>query len=159
MNYVNVVGGTKAQRKLAEDVAWYCIYELGLGRYRTLEIEIMLNKCLDEGAYGFCYEGENDRDFTIEVDKRIPKMHYKILKGLTGREAFIETICHEMVHVMQTAKGLMVDRVRPKRLGYRKLWKGKDYTDTPYSKQPWERQAYRMQGKLLKGFLEHEKRG
>lgn len=156
MNYIKAVGGNKAQRKLAEDVAWYCIYELGLGRYRTLEIEIMLNKCLDEGAYGFCYEGENDRDFTIEVDKRIPKMHYKILKGLTGREAFIETICHEMVHVMQTAKGTLKDRFRG---GYKKFWKGIDHTKTPYSKQPWERQAYRMQGKLLKGYLKHEKKG
>lgn len=154
MNYIKAVGGTKAQRKLAEEVAWYCIYELGLGRYRTLEIEIMLNHCLNDGAYGFCYEGENDRDFTVEIDKRIDKM--EDVSGLTGREAFIETICHEMVHVMQTAKGMLTDRFRG---GYKKFWKGVDHTKTPYSKQPWERQAYRMQGKLLKGFLKHEKKG
>ena len=156
MNYIKAVGGNRALRELSERVAEYCIGELGLSRYRTLEIEIHLNRCLDDGAYGFCYEGENDRDFTIEVDKRIPKMPAKLLKGQNGRDAFIETLCHEMVHVMQTAKGTLKDRFRG---GYKKFWKGVDHTGTPYSKQPWERQAYRMQGKLLKGFKESEKKG
>ena len=57
MNYVNAVGGTKAQRKLAEDVAYFCIGEM-MPRLRTLEIEIQLTKCLDDGAYGFCYAME-----------------------------------------------------------------------------------------------------
>ena len=157
MNYVNAVGGTKAQRELAEKIAYFCIGEM-MPRLRTLEIEIQLTKCLDEGAYGFCYAMETERDFTIEVDKRIDRFKNGKDKKC-GRDIFIETVCHEMVHVMQTAKGLMVDRVRPARLGYRKLWKGKDYSKTPYSKQPWERQAYRMQGPLLKKFKEAEEKG
>ena len=54
MNYIKAVGGNRALRELSERVAEYCIGELGLSRYRTLEIEIHLNRCLDDGAYGFC---------------------------------------------------------------------------------------------------------
>ena len=151
MNVIHAVGATKSLRTLAEKVAWYCIFELDLARYRTLEIEIKLNKCLNDGAYGFCYEGENDRDFTIEIDKRIPKMPEEITGYKDSRDAFIETLCHEMVHVMQTAKGTLADKFHG---GYKRMWKGKDYTGTPYSRRPWERQAYRMQGKLKDGYLE-----
>ena len=75
---------------------------------------------------------------------------------------FCKTICHEMVHVWQTATGRMIDRVYPAKLGSRKLWKTKDgsyrdYTHTSWSKQPWERQAIRMEKTLLAGFLNHEK--
>ena len=53
MNQVTVIGGTKKQRQLTENVVWYCISEL-MPRHSTLEIEVQLTKCLDEGAYGFC---------------------------------------------------------------------------------------------------------
>tara|TARA_B110000858_G_C17750601_1_gene449457 strand:+ start:83 stop:559 length:477 start_codon:yes stop_codon:yes gene_type:complete len=153
---VTVIGGTKKQRQLTENVVWYCISEL-MPRHSTLEIEVQLTKCLDEGAYGFCALGNTDRDFTIEVDKRIPKFKNGN-PNLSGLNRFIETICHEMVHVYQTATGLMIDRVYPVKLGYRKLWKTKDgsyvdYTHASWSKQPWERQAIRMEGKLAKGFM------
>jgi hypothetical protein len=144
MNLVSAVGGTKKQRELAEDVAYFCIEEL-LPRHRTLDIELCLNKCGDMGASGFCYAVETERDFTVEVDKRI----YKV-----DLDEFIVTLCHEMVHVMQTAKGMLTDRIYPRKLGYRRLWKGKDHTKTSYSKQPWERQAYRMQNKLAKKYKE-----
>ena len=167
MNVVTVTGSNKSLRKLTEDVAYWCIAEL-MPRYRTLDIEIQLSKCAEEGGWGFCYSMETERDFNIEIDKRIPKIYAweaaekkpkssKESQLAAGREAFIETICHEMVHVWQTATGTMVDRVYPKRLGYRKLWKGKDYSKASYSKQPWEQQAFRMQGQLLKKFLEDEK--
>lgn len=153
---MTVIGGTKKQRQLTENVVWYCISEL-MPRHSTLEIEVQLTKCLDEGAYGFCALGNTDRDFTIEVDKRIPKFKNGN-PNLSGLNRFIETICHEMVHVYQTATGLMIDRVYPVKLGYRKLWKTKDgsyvdYTHASWSKQPWERQAIRMEGKLAKGFM------
>jgi len=158
MNYIKAVGGTKSLRALSESVAWWCIDELGLSRMRTLEIEIQLNKCLNEGAYGFCYEGENDRDFTIEIEKRLPIMPKKVHGCKNGREAFIETLCHEMVHVWQNARGTMRDTFGDGTAkGYRKYWKGVDHTDTAYSKQPWERQAYRMQGKMLQDYLRFEK--
>ena len=153
---MTVIGGTKKQRQLTENVVWYCISEL-MPRHSTLEIEVQLTKCLDEGAYGFCMQMNSDREFTIEVDKRMHKFKNGNL-NLSGLKRFIQTICHEMVHVYQTATGRMVDRVYPVKLGSRKLCKTKDgsyvdYTDTSWSKQPWERQAVRMEGKLAKGFM------
>ena len=157
MNQVTAIGGTKKQRELTEKVVWHCISEL-MPRYGTLDISINLTKCLDEGAYGYCHAEDDwpSRSFMIEVDKRIPK--FKNGKpNKKGLERFIETICHEMVHVWQSATGRMVDRLYPVKLGYRKMWKNKDgvyvnHTNTSYSKQPWERQAYRMQGDLVKSF-------
>ena len=157
MNLVNAVGGTKKQRRLAERVAEYCIEEL-MPRHRTLDIEIHLNNCRKEsGVYGLCYAMNTEREFTIEIDKTIDKFKNGKPKK-AGRELFIETVCHEMVHVMQTAKGLMIDRVRPTKLGYRRLWKNRkgtytDHTKKPYSRQPWERQAYEMEGPLKKKYL------
>ena len=157
-NVVEVLGGTKRQRELVSEIAHYCIREL-MPRLRTLEIDITLNKCLDDGAFGFCYALDTNRAFQIEVDKRMTKEYPEL-----GADMFIETVCHEMVHVWQQAKNMMIDRVRVKRefgrvkLGYRRFWKNlktgeyDDHSETAYSKQPWERQAYRMQGKLVKGF-------
>ena len=161
MNQVTTIGGTKKQRKLAEDIVWYCISEL-MPRHSTLDIEVLLTKCLDEeGAYGFCISGATNREFTIEVDKRLPKFKNGN-SNASGLDMFCKTICHEMVHVWQTATGRMIDRVYPAKLGSRKLWKTKDgsyrdYTHTSWSKQPWERQAIRMEKILLAGFLNHEK--
>ena len=152
-NYVSATGGTKRQRRLAQDVAYWCIKEL-MPRHRTLDIEIILTKCFEDGAAGFCYALETEREFEVCIDKRLYP---------ADKNEFILTICHEVVHVMQTAKGLLVDRVYPKKLGYRRFWKcpktGKliNHTKTPYSKQPWERQAYRMQEELFKKFPEAAK--
>ena len=105
---------------------------------------------MDVGAFGFCYALDTNREYQIEIDKRL----YKNM-----RKAFIQTLCHEMVHCWQQAKNQLVDRVYPKKLGYRRLWKNQrtgeyqDHSKTAYSKQPWELQAYRMEKKLYEGFL------
>ena len=163
MNLVTVRGGRKPQRALVEKVAYFCIGEL-MPRHRTLDIDILLTKTFEEGAWAFVYAGETDRDFYMEVDKRIE--YFKNgKKKMCGRDLLIETVCHEMVHVMQTATGRMIDRLYPKKEGYRKLWKDRrtghyvDHSKTPYSRLPWERQAYRMQKELLKKFLLHEEKG
>ena len=49
MNYVEVIGGTKKQRILSEDVAFWCIEKM-MPRMKTLEIEIQLSK-LEIEAY------------------------------------------------------------------------------------------------------------
>ena len=143
MNLIDVTGGTKKQRQLAYEVAEFCIEKL-MPRHRTLDIIIKLNRCGDTGAMGYCCVGDHNREFIIEIDNRIYKNDIR---------EFITSLCHEMVHVWQWVTGILEDRVYPKSLGYRTLWKGKDYTKTPYSRQPWERQAYRMQEKLFKKYL------
>jgi hypothetical protein len=109
---------------------------------RTLDIELTLKSLTDEEVVGWCHEGENKREFFIDIEK-----------SLDG-EDLIETVCHEMVHVWQSATRKMKDKFRG---GYKKLWKCKDgkyrnYLNTAYYKQPWEVEAYEMQGKLLESF-------
>ena len=140
MNLVDITGGTKKQRQLAYEVAEFCIEKL-MPRHRTLDITIELNRCADTGAMGYCCVGDHNREYVIEIDNRIYK---------NDIEEFITTLCHEMVHVMQTAKGVMRELSRPR---MRMMWKGIDHTDTPYRRQPWERQAFRMQKKLANEFI------
>ena len=88
----------------------------------------MLNSLrpLKSGAEGFCYQGDDDRDFIIEIDHRLSRVKTK--------EEFIECVIHEMVHVWQGATGRIKDKFRG---GYKKLWKCKDgkyrnYLNTAY---------------------------
>ena len=157
MNTVTSSGGTKSQRELATAVVEFCISEL-MPRHRTLDIEIELKPTIFEtDAAALCYpntENSRPRDFVVEVDSRIWKPLSKKWARKDARDDFIAGVCHEMVHVWQWVKGDLKD-VYDRKLGnhgYRQMWKGKDYTDTPYSKLPWERQAYRMQETLLNKF-------
>ena len=134
MNYVNVIGSTKKKRALAENAVTFCISEL-MPRMRTLEIELNLK---NEGVVGWCYEGDGNRDFYIDVEKTLDD------------EELVETVCHEMVHVWQSATRKMKDMTHG-----RKMYMGKVYDDTTaYSDEPWEIEAYAMQGGLLEKFKE-----
>lgn len=130
MNYVEVIGGRKHKRELAETVVAWCINKL-LSRYRTLDVTVKLTNCFNtHGAYGYCLS-ITDREFEIEVDKT-----------LSLRE-FIETLCHEMVHVKQYAKGEM------KELSSGQIrWKKKVFGDIAYDKAPWEKEAFRLEKSL-----------
>ena len=143
---VEITGGVKKDRELAEEIVWFCLEKM-LPRHRALNITVLLTKTYEEGAKGFCYQEDDDRDFVIEIDHRLHK--------LVGKEELIETIIHEMVHVWQGATGRMKDKFKG---GYKQLWKCKDgkyrnYKNTAYEKQPWETEAYRMQGPLTKLFM------
>ena len=135
MNYLAVTGSTKRKREIAESAMIHCISEL-MPRMRTLDIELTLKKIKDEEVVGWCHEGENKREFFIDIEK-----------SLDGDE-LIETVCHEMVHVWQSATRKMKD------LPFgRKMYMGKVYDETTaYEDEPWEVEAYEMQGKLLKTF-------
>jgi hypothetical protein len=137
MNYINVIGATKKKRALAESAVTFCISEL-MPRMRTLEIELNLKNLKNEGVAGWCYEGDGNRDFYIDVDKNLDD------------EELVETVCHEMVHVWQGATRKMKDLD-----GFRKMYMGKVYDDTTaYDDEPWEIEAYAMQGDLLEKFKE-----
>ena len=126
-----VEGGTKKQRRLAEEVASFAWKEL-FPRINNCYIELHLKKM--DGYQGTC-EQIDDREYELQIDS---KQSY---------EDFVTCIFHEMVHVMQYAKGYMKDKNSE---GTKVYWKGYDYSNYPYSKQPWERQAFRMQEILLK---------
>lgn len=135
-NWVMVLGTTERKAKLVEEVVEFCIDEM-LPRFRTLDITVTFEK--QDGIYGSCVHVDRN-EFQIEIDPKYRS--YEVIVG---------TICHEMVHVMQGAKGLLKEA-----RGFR-YWKGIDHSDTPYSKQPWERQAFRMEKKLAKKFWDSRK--
>ena len=145
-----IKGGLKKDRKLADEAIWW-IMDLLMPRHRKLDISLTFKKTLEDGAQGFCYRGENDHEYIIEIDHRLSRVD--------GLDEFIQCIMHEMVHVWQSATGRMKDKFRG---GYAQLWKCKDgkyrnYTNTKYDKQPWEVEAYRLQGPLTKEFMKHMK--
>ena len=111
MNMITVEGGKKEQRQIVEDVVSYMI-QRQMPRMRTLDIHVTLKKIDD--AYGYCMS-ESNREFEIEVDK-----------GL-GKNQFISTVIHEMVHVWQYATKQLTKK------GCKEFWRGKDYTDEYYS--------------------------
>ena len=127
MNIVEVTGGNRFQREIAEKTIYEMISAL-LPRVRTLEIIVEIKK-LTGDAVGWCMMEDTNREFTIEVSK-----------DLTLKD-FVTTLCHEMVHVKQYYRKEMD--------GYGKKWKkGRVATKTDYYDLPWEKEAYRMQDKL-----------
>ena len=131
MNLVAVEGGNKTQREICEKVVHYMIGKL-MPRMRTLDIEVQL-KNLTGDAVGFCMMEENNRQFTIEADRKL------------GIKDLVTTICHEMIHVKQYARKEM-DDWSGKGLA---RWKGKTFNaeKTDYYNLPWEKEAYRLQDK------------
>jgi hypothetical protein len=137
MNYINVIGSTKKKRALAESAVTFCISEL-MPRMRTLDVELTFKNIKTERIVGWCYEGDGNRDFYIDVEKTLDD------------EEMVETVCHEMVHVWQGATRKMKDLT----FG-RKMYMGKIYDDTTaYEDEPWEIEAYEMQDELLEKFKE-----
>ena len=137
MNYINVIGSTKRKRALAESAVIFCISQL-MPRMRTLDIELNIKNLKVEEVVGWCYEGENKRDFYIDIDKSI------------DGEELVEVVCHEMVHVWQTATRKMKDLPSGAQ-----MYMGKVYDETTaYEDEPWEIEAYAMQGGLLEKFKE-----
>ena len=148
---VEVTGGIKKDRELADEIIWFCLETL-MPRNRTACIDLELTKTMEEGALGYAYMVDDDRDFVIEVDHRLSRTE--------GVDKFIETVCHEMVHVWQMATKRMKDTVRD---GYKQWWKCKDgkyrnYTETAYERKPWETEAYRMEGHLVELFKNYEEK-
>ena len=127
--FVLVYGGTKKQRWLVEDIAWW-FCEKYFKRFKSFNIEIDLCK-ISEKVQGWCMEvGKNCSH--IEIDKR--------LKG----DDFITCVLHELVHVKQQFKGELKEIN-----GIEKMWKGEVHIGVDYYNLPWEKEAYHMQEVLL----------
>jgi hypothetical protein len=152
MIHIEATGGLKKDRELAEDVMWFCM-DILMPRMRTLCVDLEFTKTLEDGAMGFAYMGEDDKDIIIQIDHRLSRIE--------GRDKLIETVAHEMVHVWQMATGRLKDKFRG---GYKQLWKCKDgkyrnYRNTAYDRQPWETQAYALEGKLAELYEMMEEKG
>ena len=149
MLFVDASGGIEKDRTLAEEVMWFCIETL-MPRMKNLMVECELKK-IDDGVLGYAWSVEDNKDCLIQIDSRLSRD--------AGRDKFIETVCHEMVHVWQMATNRTKETYRD---GHKQLWKCKDgkyrnYGKTAYERQPWETEAYAMEGPLAELFKEYEK--
>ena len=127
--FVLVYGGTKKQRWLVEDIAWW-FCEKYFKRFKSFNIEIDLCK-IPEKVQGWC----------MEIDKNCS--HIQIDKRLEGDD-FITCVLHELVHVKQQFKGELKEMK-----GIEKMWKGEVYIGIDYLNLPWEKEAYHIQEVLL----------
>ena len=142
MNAIDAIGGTRRQRKLAEEVARFCV-ETMMPRMRTLDVIIELKMKLEDQVKGYCLSIDK-RNFYIEIDKSVDTF-----------EEFVKTVCHEMVHVKQGARNELVEKsaeIGPFRLN-KQYWKGDDCSAMEYAKQPWEIEAYELQEELHDMFV------
>ena len=149
MLLVEANGGIEKDRNLAEEVMWFCIETL-MPRMKNLMVECELKK-IEDGVLGYAWTVEDNKDCMIQIDSRLSRD--------AGRDKFIETVCHEMVHVWQMATNRTKETYRD---GHKQLWKCKDgkyrnYGKTAYERQPWETEAYAMEGPLAELFKEYEK--
>ena len=127
-------GGTSMQKKLAKDLARFCAEKLMTKRLAdTLTVTIFFVPDMGD-LEGDCEYLDNDfggnpKQFNIHIgneDKKLSKQ--------------LRTICHEMVHVKQYAKGEMKNMWRPGR--YTK-YQGELYPDEmDYWDTPWEIEAF-----------------
>lgn len=143
---IDITGGIKKDRDIAEEIVWWCL-DMMMPRHRSLNIDIRFCKTFEDGAKGFCYLGDDDNDYHIEIDHRLSRT--------VNKEEFIRCIMHEMIHVWQMATGRWKDKFVG---GYKQLWKCKDgkyrnYNNTKYERQPWEVQAYKLEGQLAETFM------
>lgn len=91
---INVKGGKKFERNIAEKTVSWCVQKLGLSRIRTLEIYVLIEPVPDD-CYGYCekVKGSN-RSFKIALTNK-QNLRY-----------FVMTLVHEMIHVKQEARGV-----------------------------------------------------
>ena len=137
MIFVETTGGLKRDRELAERVIWFCMETL-MPRMKNLGVECEITNKLEGGVLGYAWCVEVNRDCVIQIDNRLSRD--------VSRDKFIETVCHEMVHVKQYARNEMTDELIES--GHA-VWKGrKIHPKTGYYDLPWEKEAYKMQDGL-----------
>lgn len=130
MNIVEINGGTKAQKQLAEKVVHWYIKKM-LPRFRTLDITVQFSNCMKRGAYGYCMQSDA-REYEIEIDRSLRLYD------------MVSTLTHELTHMKQYVRKEMVHlsdgSVR---------WKKKVVSsDTSYADLPWEKEAFRLEKQL-----------
>tara|TARA_R100000808_G_scaffold131_1_gene952 strand:- start:20524 stop:21009 length:486 start_codon:yes stop_codon:yes gene_type:complete len=149
---LDITGGIKRDRILAEKVIKFCIKKL-LPRHRNLDITCTLSDTLKDGLYGWCIDSYEKKTYEIGIDKRLSRDG--IIENVDdGIDAFITTICHEMIHVMQYATKKYVQPSASYQMWKCKDSKYRNYARTDYNKQPWETQAYAMEDALAEEFIE-----
>jgi prolyl oligopeptidase PreP (S9A serine peptidase family) len=157
MKRLKILYATKIQKRaLKEIVPWVLEHLCGKRLKNNIELTVkfkqMRKKERLEGTTTWEDDNHKPREFLIEIDKEMPL------------ETIIITLCHELVHVKQMAKGEMKDLFRGP---HDMLWRGTRLNTrkmkTPYWDWPWEIEAFgREEGlyimwKEAKGLKPHDK--
>lgn len=127
---ITVKGGSASQKKHIPSVINFCVNKL-MPRMTGLDITIKLKDLSKEGVCGYCMavdgpRPDRPREFELELDSKMPM------------RKLLVTLCHEMVHVKQYARGELYESERQ---GMHR-WQGKYLKQDPdYWDQPWEIEA------------------
>jgi len=145
---IRVTGGTASQKKHIPSVINFGIEKL-MPRM-NLDITVRLKK-LDGEAYGYCHADPNGDAERLD---RPREFELEIHKNMSLRKV-LETVCHEMVHVKQYARGELYESSRNKH-----RWQGKWIDKDPeYWDQPWEIEAHGREAGLFIRWAEDQKLG
>ena len=141
MFFIDVQGGTQTMRHLAQDAVVYLMNK-EMPRKRVLRLDIEIKNLRKDGCFGMIDSWKDcGKDYSlIELDNGKDTSLYD----------FIETVCHEFVHLRQFLTG----DYRQK--GNKIYWKGHDCTDMSYYNQPWEKEAFALQHSLAKYIIKEK---
>lgn len=148
---IKVKGGTANQKKRVESVTKFCAKKL-MPRMKNLEITVHLKDLKKDDVYGYCTadpegdatRGDRPRVFEIEIHNKL-----RLRK-------ILETLCHEMVHAKQYARGELYEGSRVNKHRWHGKWLDKD---PDYWDQPWEIEAHGRECGLFVRWAEKEKLG
>jgi hypothetical protein len=130
------VEGSKRNRKFAEAIMPSLITQLGLSSSRkTLVVKIE-------------DDGETHLGYTVPLDAL--DAYIVVVKPQRKLKDIGFTLCHEMVHVRQLAKGILKNKGNGVN-----IWAGKRYgKKTKYLDMPWEQEAFARTEILLRRAIE-----
>ena len=131
---ISIKGGSKTQKKYAKDIIRFCGAKLMSKRLaKSLNIKVhfvkgLLDKYNQAGNCMWEDDSYRPKEFLLEIDADL-----KLRRVL-------QSVCHEMVHVKQFAKGEMRDLAGAERVSYN----GKRYEldKDDYFERPWEIEAH-----------------
>jgi len=130
---LSITGGSKSQKRYARDIVEFCADKLMSKRLQAnLTIKLHFVKLHEKyRQMGNCIWEDDQyrpREFVIEID---PSARLRRV---------LESICHEMVHVKQFAKGEMRDLAGAEKVSF--LGQKYDLGADEYFERPWEIEAH-----------------
>lgn len=118
-----------------------------------IHIEMVSDDALGNTNGAITDEGDTK---VLDFEKRPPRKFLIRLRRLAPWWETIYCLAHEMVHVMQSATGILFGIPSAPEA----TWKGKKFTcdcsRLPYKNRPWEQQAYAKQHALVLAWLTNQ---
>lgn len=127
---------------LVESVINFCVEKLMPKLNGALTIDVSIGKFeLNENSAGYVYSVDDlvkAREFHME------------LNNTSNIEDLLKTVCHEMVHVKQMARG-QYRQIASGSFWYKKSLEEFDHLD--YQDKPWEEEAFGLEEVLYEAWL------